>query len=88
VQGAAEVERDAAVGELGEDVAGVGQGAGEPVQLGHHELVAGTAGGHRLPQSGAGSVGAGQPVVDIDPVRSDAEPPQSLTLRGEVLPAG
>ena len=30
-----------------DDVAGVGEGAGEPVQFGHHEGVAGPAGGQR-----------------------------------------
>jgi hypothetical protein len=36
------------LGEFFDDVAGVGEGAGEPVQFGHHEGVAGPAGGQRF----------------------------------------
>ena len=50
---ATEVEADAADGELVDDVAGVGDGPGEPVELGDNEGVAGTAGGEGFAKSGA-----------------------------------
>ena len=62
-----------AAGELVGDVAGVGQRAGEPVELGDDERVAGAAGGERLAQAGPVAVGAGEAVVDVDAVRLDAE---------------
>jgi hypothetical protein len=50
-------------GEFVGDVAGVGDRAGEPVELGDHQFVAGAAGGQRLAQPGPGTAGAGQAVV-------------------------
>jgi len=49
VHGAAETEPDLPRGELVGDGASVGQGAGETVELGNDEGVAGAAGGERLP---------------------------------------
>ena len=46
----AKVQLDLPGGELGEDRPGVGQGAGQPVQPGHHEGVVFSASRHRLPQ--------------------------------------
>lgn len=40
MDGSAEVELDLAGGELVSDVASIGEGAGEPIELGHHEGVA------------------------------------------------
>ena len=68
-----DVETHAAGGEFVNDVACVGNGAGEAVELCHDEGVAAAAGGERLAQSGSVSVRAGQAVVDIDPLRVDAE---------------
>jgi len=68
VHGTAEVQADAAGGELGDDVVGVGDGAGEPVELGDHEGVTGPAGGEGLAQPGPPAVGAGDVVVNVDPV--------------------
>ena len=59
----AQAERDIAGGELGDDVAGIRERPGEPVELGDHEGVAGAAGGHRLAQPGAVPVGPGQAVT-------------------------
>jgi hypothetical protein len=47
MDGAAETELDVALRELVQDVTGVGQGTGEPVQLGRHKCVGGPAGGQR-----------------------------------------
>jgi hypothetical protein len=81
----AEAELDLAGGELGDDVAGVGQRAGEPVELGHDQGVAGAAGGHRLAQPGPGPVDSGEAVVDVDTVGRHAERGKGVALRREVL---
>ena len=73
VHRATDVETHAAGGEFVNDVACVGNGPGEAVELCHDERVAAAAGGERLAQSGSVSVRAGQAVVDIDPLRVDAE---------------
>ncbi|SNR67925.1 hypothetical protein SAMN06272737_118120 [Blastococcus mobilis] len=66
VHRAAEAQPDLAQGELLGDRPGVGQRAGQPVELGHHQGVALVAGGQRLPQPGTLPVGAGQAVIDVD----------------------
>ena len=55
------------------DVAGVGHRAGEPVELRYDEGVAFAEGGERLIQAGPRPVGAGESVVEVDPVFGDAE---------------
>ena len=75
-------------GELVDDVAGVRQRPGEPVELGDHERVASTARGECLAQPGPGAVGAGQAMVDVDPVRLNPECGEGVTLGGEVLAVG
>ena len=47
-----------------------------------------TEGGERLIQAGPRPIAAGQSVVEVDPVFGDAELPQPLPLRGEVLRVG
>ena len=81
----AEGELDAAGDEGIADVAGVGDGAGEPVKLGHDEGVAGPDGGQRLVRAGAGAADAGEALVEVDPVIRDAELGQGLPLGCEVL---
>jgi hypothetical protein len=54
-----EAEFHVPLGQLVQNVAGIGQRPGEPVQLGHHECVAGSAGTQREPKAGAVTVGAG-----------------------------
>jgi len=66
----------------------IGHRPGEPVELGHHEGVAGADGGQGLVQAGAVAVGAGEPVVKVDAVWGDAEAEQELALGGEVLFVG
>ena len=84
----AERKPDAAGGELAEDVQGVGDGAGEPVELGDGEGVAVPDGGQGLVQARPGAAGAGQPLVEVDPVSGDAERGEVLPLGGEVLLVG
>ena len=60
-------------------------GTDEAVELCHDERVAAAAGGERLAQSGPVSVRSSQTVVDINPVRVDAERRECVTLRREVL---
>ena len=62
-----------------------GTRAGEPVELGDGEGVALTDGGQGLVQARPGAAGAGQPLVEVDPVGGDAEGGQGLPLGGEVL---
>ena len=69
-------------------MAGVGDGAGEPVELGHDEGVAGADGGQGLVQAGAGAAGAGEALIEVDPVVRDAERGQGLALGGEILQDG
>ena len=69
-------------GEFLDDVAGISQEACQPVELGDDEGVARTAGGQRLGQSGTSPVGAGQPVVDVDPIRIHPERGQGVALGG------
>jgi hypothetical protein len=72
VHRAADVQLDAVGGEFVNDVAGVRNRPGEPVELCHNERVAAAAGGERLAQSGSVTIRTGQAVVDIDPLRVDA----------------
>ena len=61
VHGPAAVETDPAGGEFGGNVAGTGEGAGKPFEFGHHEGVAGSAGGEGFAQAGPGDA-----VVNVD----------------------
>ncbi len=70
----------AAGGELVDDVAGVGHGAGEPFELGDDQGVAAAGGGEGLAQPGPVAVGAGDAVVDVDAVGLYAEGGQDLAL--------
>ena len=70
------------------DVTGVGDGASEPVELGHDEDVAAPDGGQGLVQAGTGAAGAGEALVEVDPVVRDTERGQGLALGGEVLQDG
>ena len=88
VHRAADVQLDPGLGEFLDDVAGVGQGPGEPVELRDDQGVAGPARCEGLAQPGPCPVGAGQTVVDIDPIRLHAERDQRVALRGEVLRIG
>jgi hypothetical protein len=72
VHRAADVELDAATGEVFDDVAGVGQRAGQPVELGDDEGVPIPARGEGFAQSGTRPAGASEPVIDVDPFRGDA----------------
>src|SRR5665811_1312062 len=64
----ADVEFHFGGSELFDNVAGVGKGAGQVVELGDHEGVAAAAGGEGFAQSGSVPVPSGQAVIDVDPV--------------------
>jgi len=72
-------------GEFVGNVPGVGQGASEPVEFGNDQTVTGAARGQGLTPAGSGSRGAGESVVDLDPIRVDAEVFHAGALDGEVL---
>jgi hypothetical protein len=74
MDGAAEGELDAPGDQGVADVASAGNGAGEPVELGHDESVARVDGGQGLVQAGARAAGAGEALVEVNPVVRDAEP--------------
>lgn len=69
-------------------VANIGHGTGETVQFRHHQGVAGANRHQRPVQTRPAPVGAGQPVVEVDPVDSDTQARQQLPLPGEVLLVG
>jgi hypothetical protein len=56
--------------------------------LGTTRVSPGADGGERLVQAGPGPCGAGQGLVEVDPVRRDAGRGEDLALRGEVLQDG
>jgi hypothetical protein len=66
----------------------ISRASGEPVELGDDEGVAGPDRGQGLVQAGAVAVGAGEAVVEVDPLGVDAELEQGLMLGGEVLLVG
>lgn len=85
VDGAAEREPDAADRQLAEDVQCVGHRPGQPVELGHGQGVAVADGRKGLVQTGPGPAGAGEPLVQVDPVLRDSEGGEGMPLSGEVL---
>jgi len=88
VQRFAEAETDLAGGQLFKDGAGIGQRAGQAVQLGDDQGVAFSAGGQGFAQAWSVAVGAGQAVVDVDAGVCDAEVGKGIALGGEVLGVG
>ena len=82
---AAETEPDVSLRELVENVAGIRQRPGQPVQLGHHQRVTSPTGSQRQPQTGSVPVGAGQAVVDVDAIITDTKRVQTVALGGEIL---
>lgn len=84
----AQLQGHTAVGEVGDDVAGVGQGAGEAVELGDDQGVPAPARGEGFAQPRAGAVRPGEAVVDVDPLCFDAERGEGVALGGRVLLGG
>ena len=84
----AEGQADAPGGQGIADVAGVRDRAGEPVQLGDHQGVVGAHGRQRMVHAGPGAAGAGESLVEVDPVCGDTEAGEDLGLGGEVLQDG
>jgi hypothetical protein len=85
VDSAAEAELGVSPRELVEDVTGVWQRAGEPVQLPYHQGVARPTGGQRQPQSWTVATCAGEAVIDVDAVITDTERMEAVALSGEIL---
>ena len=85
VDGSSDAELHVPFGEVFDDVPGIWQGAGEPVEFGDNEGVAGPDGGEGLAESGPFLVSAGQSVVDVDPVVGHAQGSEAVPLRGQVL---
>lgn len=88
VDGSAQAQLDVPLGEVLDDVPGIGQGTSEPVELGDHQGVPGPARGQGLCQSGTLAVPAGESVVDIDQVLGNAECLEACLLGAEVLGVG
>jgi hypothetical protein len=61
------------------------EGTGQSVEFGDDERVAVAARGECFAQSGACAVGAGESVVGVDQVRSNAEGFQGVALGSEIL---
>ena len=80
----AEAESDVLPGQLGQDVAGIRQRPGQPVQLGDHQRIAGAARGEGESQSGPIPVGAGQAMIDVYAVVTDTERPKGLVARSDL----
>jgi hypothetical protein len=82
VDRAVEGEPHAAVGELGEEGQGVGDGAGEAAELGDGEGVAVADGGQGLVQAGPGRLVPVKFLVQVDAIGGDAERGGLLALGG------
>ena len=85
VNGSTDAEFDAFDGEFIDDVFRIPKRTGKPVEFGNHEGVAVPARGEGFSKTGSCSVGAGESVVGVDQVRSNAEVLQGVSLGGEVL---
>ena len=83
-----ERELDAAGHECVSDGAGVRDRSGQPVELGHDEVVAGAHGGQRLIEARPGPVRAGEPTVRVNALGRDPELFKGGPLGGEVLLVG
>jgi hypothetical protein len=57
----------------------------QPVQLGHHQGVAGSPAGQRQSQAWSVPVPAGQAIVDLDAIVTDTERVQAVALGREIL---
>ncbi len=67
-----------------DDVAGVGQRAREPVELGEYRNVAAATGGQRLAQARADAGGAGQAVVPVGTGGVHPQSSEAVELGGEI----
>ena len=74
----------AAGGQGLDDVAGLGQGAREPVELDAHKNVAAATGRQRLAQARADAGGAGHAVVDVDPGGVAPQSPEAVEVGGQL----
>jgi hypothetical protein len=80
-----QTQHDVPLREFIQDVPGIRQRAGQPVQFRHDQRVTGSARGQRQSQTRPFSVRAGQTVINIDPVITHTEGVQAITLSSEVL---
>jgi len=88
VHGAADVEFHLACGQFVGDVAGIGHRSSESIEFAHNQDVATATRREGFPQTRAGPVGAGQPMINIDTIRRHTKRGESIPLRREVLRIG
>ena len=72
--------------ELVGNLTSIGHRAGQPVELGHDERVAGAHGDKGLIETGPCASAPGQAVIGVDALRDHPESDQGRALRCEVLP--
>lgn len=80
-----ELQFDASLGQLVDDVASVGDRTRESVQLRHDQRVTFSARGESTAQSGPVAIGARQSVIGVDALSFDAQRFECLALNSEVL---
>ena len=82
---AAETKHNPFGRELIGNVPGIGKGAGQPVELGHHEGIAGSARRHRFTESRAKTVSPCKSVIDEDLFLFNTQGKEGVSLSGQIL---
>lgn len=85
VDGATNIESDFSAGEVICDFMRVPDGTGQAVKFSDDQGIPGPASGQGLEESGTVLVSAGEAVINVYPLRLDAEALQGIALGGEVL---
>lgn len=71
--------------QLIDDVPGIGKGTRQPVELGHHERIAGSAGRHCFTETWAHSIRSRESVIDEDLGLFHTHSNEGIALGSEVL---